>query len=80
MRPEEAWIGLTPARVANAASDRHRPGWDQAAMRWGGADRTDAGFGEQGEHLRRPRRTTRPGSLVPGALRRNRTARRTHPP
>src|SRR5450756_1126685 len=29
--PEEAGIGFTPARLANAASDRTRPGCDQAA-------------------------------------------------
>ena len=28
--PEEAGIGLTPAKAANAASERTRPGWDQA--------------------------------------------------
>jgi len=29
--PDEAGIGLTPARLAKAASERSRPGWDQAA-------------------------------------------------
>jgi hypothetical protein len=52
MRPEEASIGLTPAREANAASDRHRPGVRPGDDEVGGADRTDAGFGEQGGHGR----------------------------
>jgi hypothetical protein len=28
--PEEAGIGLTPAKAANGASERTRPAWDQA--------------------------------------------------
>ena len=28
--PEDAGMGLTPARAAKAASERSRPGWDQA--------------------------------------------------
>ena len=32
--PEEASRGATPARRANAASLRHRPGWDQAMYIW----------------------------------------------
>src|SRR5881392_2593000 len=28
--PDEAGIGLAPAREANAASERTRPGWDHA--------------------------------------------------
>jgi hypothetical protein len=31
--PEDACSGLTPARAAKAASERHRPGWDQATSR-----------------------------------------------
>src|SRR5665647_2849510 len=30
--PEDAGMGLTPAREANAASERRRPSWDQAAI------------------------------------------------
>jgi hypothetical protein len=40
--PEEAGIGAAPARVANAASDRSRPGCDQLIRIWGGADRPDS--------------------------------------
>ena len=32
--PDEAGIGLTPARAANAASDRSRPACDQLTSTW----------------------------------------------
>jgi hypothetical protein len=34
VRPLEASSGLTPARAANAASLRHRPGWEKLTMTW----------------------------------------------
>jgi hypothetical protein len=33
-RPEEAGIGLAPARAANAASERSRPAYDQLTRTW----------------------------------------------
>jgi len=32
--PEDAGIGLAPARAANAASDRSRPAYDQLTSTW----------------------------------------------
>ena len=40
--PEEAGIGLVPARAAKAASERHRPAWDQLIKTWGSGDQADA--------------------------------------
>ncbi len=32
--PQDAGIGAAPASIANAASERIRPGWDQAIRTW----------------------------------------------
>src|SRR5215216_178960 len=63
--PEEAGIGLVPARAATAASERRRPACDQLTRTWAALRGRRRGPPAATGRPHRPARSARPGAARP---------------